>query len=389
MTSATSAPSKSRKPRAKSRSSRPSKEGTEYRFQSVRAVQAGRSYFVTACPLRLVPQVLTFAPADLPPGLRAQRLLNKGRIPQIAKYLTANPTSYVLSAITASIDADYREVRFEEQGPLLDGARVGQLVVPAGARILVNDGQHRREAIAAALRLRPELADESIPLVLFLDAGLVRNQQTFADLNRHAIRPATSLNVLYDHRDPVAKLARQVASEVCPFDKLTEFERSSLSNRSSKMFTLSAIHQATVALLRQRPSEEGKEEELVLEFWAIVGELVRSWGFIGEQSTASDLRRDYVHVHAVALHALGTVGGELMAKHPRGWQSRLRRLKELDWRRDNPLWSGRAIRNGKISKAGPSLVLTANVLRDKVGLELGATEVALEETLSEEDRVAA
>jgi DNA sulfur modification protein DndB len=390
MTSATSAPSKSRKPQAKSRPSRPSKKGAEYRFQSVRAVQAGRSYFVTACPLRLVPQVLTFAPADLPPGLRAQRLLNKGRIPQIAKYLTANPTSYVLSATTASIDADHREVRFEEQGPLLDGARVGQLVIPVGARILVNDGQHRREAIAAALRLRPELADESIPLVLFLDAGLVRNQQTFADLNRHAIRPATSLNVLYDHRDPVAKLARRVASDVSPFDKLTELERSSLSNRSSKMFTLSAIHQATMALLRQGPSEgEGQEEKLVLEFWAIVGELVRSWGFIGKQGTASDLRRDYVHVHAVALHALGTVGGELMAKHPRGWQSRLRRLKGLDWRRDNPLWSGRAIRNGKISKAGPSLVLTANVLRDKVGLELGATERALEETLPKEDRVAA
>lgn len=390
MTSATSVPSKSEKPKAKSRPSRSPKKSAEYRFQSVRSVQAGRSYFVTACPLRLVPEVLTFAPADLPPSLRAQRLLNKGRIPKIAEYLTANPTSYVLSAITASVDADLRDVRFEERGPLLDGARVGQLVIPAGARILVNDGQHRREAIAAALRLRPELGDESIPLVLFLDAGLVRNQQTFADLNRHAIRPATSLNVLYDHRDPVAGLARRVASEVCPFDRLTELERSSLSNRSSSMFTLSAIHQATAALLRQRPCEaEGQEEKLVLEFWAVVGELIRGWGFISDRNTASDLRRDYVHVHAVALHALGTIGGELMVRYPGEWQSRLRRLEDVDWRRDNPVWSGRAIRNGKISKAGPSLVLTANVLRDRVGLELGATEQALEETLTKESRVAA
>lgn len=390
MTSTTSVSNESRKPGAKSRSSQRPKKGAEYRFQSVRAIQAGRSYFVTACPLRLVPQVLTFAPADLPPDLRAQRLLNKGRIPKIAEYLTTNPTSYVLSAITASIDADHRDVRFEERGPLHDGARMGQLIIPAEARILVNDGQHRREAIAAALRLSPELADESIPLVLFLDAGLVRNQQTFADLNRHAIRPATSLNVLYDHRDPVAKLARRVASEVCPFDGLTELERASLSNRSSKMFTLSAIHQATVALLRERPTEaEGQAESLVLEFWEIVGELVRVWGFVSDQNTASELRRDYVHVHAVALHALGTVGGELMARYTAEWQSRLRHLRDLDWRRDNPLWSGRAIRNGRISKAGPSLVLTANVLREKVGLELGATEKALEDNLSKENRVAA
>lgn len=358
-----------------------------YRFQSVRAVQAGRIYFVTACPLRLVPEILTFASADLPPEVRAQRALNKGRIPRIAKYLTSNPSSYVLSAITASIDAD---VQFKEEGPLQQGARAGELVIPADARIFVNDGQHRREAIAMALRSHPELSDESVPLLLFLDAGLARNQQTFADLNRHAIRPATSLNVLYDHRDPFAQLARRISAEVCPFEGLTELERSSLSNRSSKMFTLSAIHQATVALLGKQSRElEKEDEESALEFWTLLGRLICGWGIVGDERTASELRRDYIHVHAVALHALGTVGGELITQHPSSWQRRLGRLKGLDWRRDNPMWNGRAIRNGRISKAGPSLVLTANVLRVKVGLELGATELAIEETLPKGDRVPA
>jgi DNA sulfur modification protein DndB len=368
-----------RAPRSRSRSD------VTYRFPSVRAIQAGRIYFVTACPLRLIPEVLTFAPADLPPEVRAQRALNKGRIPQIARYLTENPASYVLSAITASIDA---EVRFEENGPLQNGARIGELVIPMNARVFVNDGQHRREAIAAALRSSPELSDESVPLVLFLDAGLKRNQQTFADLNRHAIRPATSLNVLYDHRDPSAELARRVASQICPFQGLTELERSSLSNRSSKMFTLSAIHQSTVALLRKPQREIGMDDEAtVLAFWTALGKLICRWGIVGEGKTASGLRREYIHVHAVALHALGTVGGELMARYPDAWDRRLERLAQLDWRRDNRLWNGRAIRNGKISKAGPSLVLTANVLRARVGLELGATELAIEETLPEVDRV--
>jgi DNA sulfur modification protein DndB len=384
----TSMPSKTiRRPGPSAKPNRKLPTEAGYRFQSVRAVQAGRAYFVTACPLRLVPEMLTFAPSDLPPQLRSQRLLNKARVPQIAKYLTSNPTSYVLSAITASIDAD---VRFESEGALLGGVRAGQLVIPASARVVVNDGQHRREAIAEALRQMPELAEESVPLVLFLDAGLTRSQQTFADLNRHAIRPATSLNVLYDHRDPVAQLARRISSEICPFAGLTELEKSSLSNRTSKMFTLSAIHQATVALLRGRSSEaEESEEADVLEFWGVLGELVRGWGFIGEGRTASELRRDYIHVHAVALHALGTVGGELISRHPRRWQSRLRRLASLDWRRANPVWQDRAIRNGKISKAGASLMLTANVLRAEVGLELGPTELAIEQTLSKEDRVPA
>ena len=141
----------------------------------------------------MVPELLTFDPPDLPPQLRAQRVLNKARVPQIARYLVGNPKSYVLSAITASIDAD---VRFEAESALQDGVRVGQLVIPAEARILVNDGQHRRAAITEALKTAPELANESVPLVLFLDAGLLRSQQIFADLNRHGIRPNTSLNVL-------------------------------------------------------------------------------------------------------------------------------------------------------------------------------------------------
>lgn len=385
----TSAPSKTRRPSSKRPRVAASAESTvrERCFAAVRAIQAQRAYFVTACPLGLVPEILSFDAPDLPPQLRAQRVLNKARIPQIAHYLTSNTTSYVLSAITASIDAD---VHFEPHGPLQGGVRIGTLTIPAGARILVNDGQHRRAAIAQALQTTPELAQESIPLVLFLDAGLSRSQQIFADLNRHGIRPTTSLNVLYDHRDWIAKLARKVATEVCPFDGLTELEKSSLSNRSSMMFTLSAIHQATGALLRHRRSHQlnERDEETALAFWTMIGELIRTWGSIGDR-TASDLRHDYLHVHAVALHALGTVGGELVQQFPKDWQARLKRLESVDWSRSNTQWDGRAIRNGRISKAGPSLILTANVLRVHTGLQLSLTEQDLEETLPEEQRVAA
>jgi DNA sulfur modification protein DndB len=357
------------------------------RFAAVRAVQAQRAYFVTACPLALVSEVLSFDLPDLPPQLRAQRVLNKARIPQIARYLTSNPTSYVLSAITASIDGD---VHFEPSGLLQDGARVGELTIPANARILVNDGQHRRAAIAQALEATPELAHESVPLVLFLDAGLTRSQQIFADLNRHGIRPTTSLNVLYDHRDWIARLARRVAAEIGPFHGLTELEKSSLSNRSSMMFTLSAIHQATRELLRHRRDHQlgDRDEAITLAFWRIVGELIQSWGFIGDR-TAADLRRDYLHVHAVALHALGIVGGELVQLFPKDWQARLKRLESIDWSRSHAQWNGRAIRNGRISKAGPSLILTANVLRVQAGLQLSPTEQGLEETLPKEHSVAA
>ncbi|GIU78070.1 MAG: hypothetical protein KatS3mg005_1308 [Bryobacteraceae bacterium] len=58
-----------------------------------------------------------------------------------------------------------------------------------------------------ALRECPDLGDETIAVVFFLDIGLKRCQQMFADLNRYAVRPSRSIGILYDHRDDSAELA--------------------------------------------------------------------------------------------------------------------------------------------------------------------------------------
>ncbi|WP_368856456.1 DNA sulfur modification protein DndB, partial [Escherichia coli] len=62
-----------------------------------------------------------------------------------------------------------------------------------GASLVINDGQHRRAAIEAAIRERPFLGDETIAVVVYPDRGLRRSQQMFVDLNQHAVKPARSL----------------------------------------------------------------------------------------------------------------------------------------------------------------------------------------------------
>src|SRR5215471_10472862 len=218
--------------------------GFEYVFPAIRGLQAGREYYVSMCPLRLIPKLFLFNEDELVPELRAQRILNKNRVPEIARYIVDHPADYVFSAITVSVNA---ELKFEP----LDNAdrRVGLLHIPLSAQFIINDGQHRRAAIEVALREHPDLADESIAVVFFLDLGLERCQQMFADLNRYAIRPARSLGVLYDHRDDAARLARLVVLRSAAFRDVVEMERSTLSARSRKLFTLSAIYTATNALI--------------------------------------------------------------------------------------------------------------------------------------------
>ena len=86
-----------------------------YIFPSIRGVQARRAFYISMCPLRLIPKIFTFDGEELVPELRAQRILNRGRIPELARYILNNRDDYVFSALTASIDGDIKFIPFEKE----------------------------------------------------------------------------------------------------------------------------------------------------------------------------------------------------------------------------------------------------------------------------------
>lgn len=358
----------------------------EYVFPAIRGIQAGREYYVSMCPLRLIPKIFLFDEAELVPELRAQRQLNRGRLPEIARYLAENRQTYVFSAITASIDAD---VTFKQAGDKVVGGlgsrgldMIGALHVPMSARFIINDGQHRRAAIEMALRECPDLADESIAVVLFHDRGLERCQQMFADLNRHAIRPSRSLSVLYDHRDDKARVAKLVVSRVDGFKNLVELERSSLSVGAKKLFTLSALCTATTALLVNREDPRDERDAVAVAFWQAVWEEMPGWQAVERgEMTAGTFRGRFLHAHGVILHALGRVGNALLRGQARGWRKRLAGLRDIDWSRECADWEGRATVGGNAVKSGQNVILTANAIKRRFCLALTPDEQRLEDAL--------
>jgi DNA sulfur modification protein DndB len=350
-----------------------------YVFPAIRGVQAGREYYVSMCPLRLLPKLFHFDDEELLPELRAQRTLNKGRIPELARYIVENKTSYVFSAITASIDGNLAFEPVGNDGPT--AFRMGTLTVSMDARFIVNDGQHRRAAIEAALTAAPELGDETIAVVFFVDRGLHRCQQMFADLNRHSVKPSASLSVLYDHRNAAAKVAKHLSLTSGVFKNLIETERSTLSARSRKLFTLSALHFATIELLTEREIEDfPSASQKSQEFWEGVGEQIPEWIYVREaKMTAGEVRRDFIHCHAIVLQALGRAGRSLYAQHPTEVKKRLQRLRKVDWARSNaPVWEGRAMVGGAMSKSGQNVTLTCNEIKRALGLQLTPEEKASE-----------
>jgi DNA sulfur modification protein DndB len=347
-------------------------------FPVIRGLQAGREYYVAMWKLRTLKQISIFDEQELPPELRAQRTLNKSRVPEIATYILDNPKDYVFSAITASIDS---EVDFEPLDAKDTQSRLGILKVPMDAKFIINDGQHRRAAILAAMDERPELGGETIAVVFFLDIGLSRSQQMFADLNRYAIRPSRSLGLLYDHRNAKAKLARLVIMKSDVFRDIVDLERSSLAPRSRKLFTLSAFYNACADLIQDLATGDlEKDAELARDFWEAVSRHFPSWTQVRDgKLSASEVREGYIYSHGIALQAIGKAGNALLKGSPGGWKSRLKELGQIDWSRKNArLWEGRALIGGKVSKVTTNVILTTNVLKNRLGVELEPEEKRIE-----------
>ena len=351
-------------------------------FPVIRGVQARREYYVAMWSLRMMRQISIFNEDELPPELRAQRILNKGRIPEIAGYVLNNPDDYVFSALTVSIDS---KVDFE---PLGDQEKLGILRVPMDAKFIINDGQHRRAAIISALEQRPELAHETIAVVFFLDIGLERCQQMFADLNRHAIRPSRSIGLLYDHRNDKAKLAKLVILKSRFFKEIVDMEKSSLAPRSRRLFTLSAFYNACADLVEGLATGNLNDDaKLAREFWEEVASHFPAWTQVKDgRMPASEVREGFIHSHGIALQAIGKAGNALLKSHPTEWKSKLSALGAINWSRANAkVWEGRALIGGKVSKVTTNVILTTNVIKQALGLPLEDDEKRVEAASRQRD----
>ena len=319
--------------------------GMAFVFPAIRGVQAGRDYYVSMVPLEVIPRIFQFSDETLSPENRSQRVLKRSRIPEIRDYILNNPDSYVFSALTVSVDGDIRFVAAGENDSYL-----GHIEIPMNARFLINDGQHRQAAIKEAVKKNPCLKDEHISVVFFRDEGLLRSQQMFSDLNRFAIHPTKSINILFNSREESSVIAKRVVERVASFKDHTEKEKTTLSNRSKALFTLSAVCTATEELLRGMDQDTEAKTDLAVRFWTQVASHIPEWGKACSGCVkASELRRDSICTFSITLVALGYGGNALIQEYPEGWEQRLSVLDGIDWGKRNPIWENLVFIRGKVA----------------------------------------
>lgn len=345
-----------------------------YKFPVVKGIQAGREYYIAMIPLRTLGRLFPNEEEYVLPEYRAQRKLNESRIPVISRYITENRNSYVFSALAASIDGDFKYYPSNESGD------IGILEVSMDACFLINDGQHRKAAILDAVNEEPELGNETISVVLYEDAGLTRSQQIFTDLNKHAVKTSNSISELYDSRDDIAVLTRNVVAGVEFLNDYTDKEKDNLGKYSSNLFTLNTFYSANKKILTEKQIDKDIEK-FVCRYWQQVAHNMMQWQELQRKEISKvDLRENYIATQGVIIQALGYVGAYFLDHPETNLQETVSALKDIDWKRSAICWKFRVIRaDGKILTSNKAIVLAANQIKQQLGIPLSNEEHVKEE----------
>ena len=340
----------------------PQVKRAKIKIPAITGTQSDRTYYTAMCPIEFLVKLFKYEDPTLPPAMRTQRVLNKSRIPEMRDYVLGG--DYTFSALTASIDGQF------SFAPVKKESQAGTLTIDATAKVIINDGQHRREALIRALEVKPELRNEHIVIVFYKSEGLEQAQQIFTDLNKHAIRPTKSLNIFFDNRENFTKIVRETVLEVEGFRGRTELEKTTISNRSKNLYTLSGIYHSADELTKNTELSEKELKKLVVDFYNATYANIAEWkSVVSDEITACDFRKIYVTAHAVFIKALGKVGRCLYERHGQGMFSKLCNLCNINLRKDNEDLQGIIMHQGRINGASVSVEPLANYILKKMGEE--------------------
>lgn len=342
-------------------------------FPAMRGMIGQRQYYATIMALSEIPHLFKFNDWEQStPELRAQRVLNTQRVPEIAKYILDNEDGYLFSSITVSYKSEIKFI------PISQNADVGYVELELeNLEFVINDGQHRCAAVAAALKENPSIGKEKISVLLFPQENLERLQQMFSDLNRFVQRTSKSLNVLYDHRDEISALTTEISETVYVFRGMIEKEKLTIPLRSPKLFTLSTLYDANSELLGKNIGKKGSNQfkeslSLATEYWTEISKVIPDWERVKKgELKAPALRQEKISTHAVVLRALGGLGRVLFQEHKGQWKARLQVLKEIDWRKSigtkvNPSWENVCITAGSVVSNRQARLATLDLLKSKI-----------------------
>lgn len=333
------------------------------------------TYGEAARLIQFVEDVDDWSP-DTDPESKIQRRLNVARVEREMVPYLLTVQDHFYSALTveirpAIVDGFDGSIPFEPLGPSVPGGMSwGQVVLDGTETLYALDGQHRLKSIQLAIRQRPELAREQIPVIFIPHRSQRRSQLLFSDLNRFAKSPSKSISLLFSHRDPVVLLAKALMDRVEFLAGRVEVETTSLSKHTPNVITLSSLYEMTRSFSEGREvSDPIRPEELDrhLQIWSALTTYVEPWRqVVAREEHPAFLRKEYLAMHGVCHQAIAGAVAPLIAGGT-DVDHALEPLRKIDWRIANPEWQGVAVQGRHISNTSTTVRNLAGLIAFKLG----------------------
>lgn len=264
-----------------------------------------------------------------------QRIRDPNKVDEIIEYLKDYKDSWIFSSITASCDSPivYQPLKEEE--------RVGRICIRKGSKLLINDGQHRADAIGKIWNGRlldkymEDFGSQSVSVVIYEGQTLRRMQQMFIDLQKGTLVNKSLQSELSPTLDN--QLVREVRDTLPFFRNYIIRDQTSVAKGSRKLFTQKSFYDANKYVFgtKLNKSNYDKAKKFLIEFWETVSLNINGWEeFLDEPSLDTDeFRNENLSHLSVTMHAFGMIASKLY--HDKFSLNRLPRLRNIDFSRDN------------------------------------------------------
>lgn len=324
---------------------------------------------------------------------RFQRDINYNRVKKlIAPYLANDPDRFFGALIVDVINPD--EMEFEAMDNVSSkipklyqtAARAfGFLTLSGGEMLVPLDGQHRLAAIQFAISGKdekqrpisginpnPDLANDDVLLIMIRHDD-EKGRKIFNKVNRYAKPTSKTENLITADDDVIAIIARNISNDLIG-GRLVNYHSNTLSAKSHYFTTLSTIYEATKRVLEDKfgkisdqalpdPASRKLYEDHATEYWKQLSDGVTIYqSILANPDEAGDEKRiqsrsSFLLGKPIAQLALMIAVVRLMGSvRPDGsrfaWQEVIRRINEVNWAIDEPIWqqilmSGQRIVSGR------------------------------------------
>ena len=339
--------------------------------------QGSRYHLSGALPYQFVAKLLYSTSASKKEA-SVERVSQTGNRPEdkkhtddIVEYIKNNwREKYVLGSLTLNIRDPL--TLFTARGFQMP-VQLGYLLLPRTSTISITDGQHRHSAIRRVIdELPPEDAQpfslQSIAVDVTNETELTQIHQDFADASKTKPLPPGLLAV-YDTRNPANRVVVELEQRCALLKGRVDAASKTLSKKSPMLFTANQIRQFVKVFLTGSwqmgtaqfdksafeligHDEAVFQEELdrAVAFLNVLTEHIPVWKEISmlkpgiAAGKVADLRaKGYLCLSAAGLVILAQIGHELFKNDVPDWRDYAKRLAELDWSKDGPLWVGNVI----------------------------------------------